>query len=224
MILKYWVENTVAFFAACAFGVWARNMEVRSGRIKKLWPSPRMSTRAVFNISDVSFPLIILINILLNGVATVLYDIAVSCPYALRMQFVSPEGHIGMIPVQIILLILWEDIWFYSAHRIFHKWKWGFRNIHSIHHMWTDSHSFVSLYSHPVEHILCNLWPVFSGGFVVGLTWNQMRIWTSFAMVNAALVHSGVDWLGHLHQLHHDRLLGNYGVIGICDRLFGTSI
>ena len=39
------------------------------------------------------------------------------------------------------------------------------------------------------------------------------------------MVHSGYDFAGgmaRMHDLHHERFVGNYGTIGVLDRVYGT--
>lgn len=39
------------------------------------------------------------------------------------------------------------------------------------------------------------------------------------------MVHSGYDFAGgmaRMHDLHHEKFVGNYGTVGIVDRVYGT--
>ena len=43
--------------------------------------------------------------------------------------------------------------------------------------------------------------------------------------METVVVHSGYDFGGgvaRMHDLHHERFVGNYGTVGIIDRLYGT--
>jgi len=58
-----------------------------------------------------------------------------------------------LINVATVLLIpLWRDIHFYSAHRFLHL-RPLYRLVHSLHHRNTDPEPFSGLAMHPVEHL-----------------------------------------------------------------------
>ena len=64
----------------------------------------------------------------------------------------------GITLFPFMLLIL--NGLFASSHYIFHKNKWLYKHIHSIHHRLWVPHPIGSIYAHPIEHILANLLPV----------------------------------------------------------------
>jgi len=53
----------------------------------------------------------------------------------------------------IIGIVLIEDVWFFSMHRLLHT-KFFFENIHKIHHKWPQPTALSVFYVHPIEFIL----------------------------------------------------------------------
>ena len=50
-------------------------------------------------------------------------------------------------------------------------------------------------------------------------------LFLGFVLVETIMVHSGYDFAGgvaRMHDLHHERFVGNYGTIGVLDRVYGT--
>ena len=44
-------------------------------------------------------------------------------------------------------------------------------------------------------------------------------------LLETVAVHSGYDFAGgvaRMHDLHHEKFVGNYGTVGVIDRLYGT--
>ena len=50
-------------------------------------------------------------------------------------------------------------------------------------------------------------------------------LFLGFVLLETIIVHSGYDFAGgvaRMHDLHHERFVGNYGTIGVLDRVYGT--
>ena len=78
---------------------------------------------------------------------------------------VLPEFH--HVVMELIVCVLVEEIVFFYSHWMLHH-RLIYKHIHKKHHEWTASVAYVSLYAHPIEHFLSNLFPVFLGPFVCG--------------------------------------------------------
>ena len=78
---------------------------------------------------------------------------------------VLPEFH--QVVMELIVCVLVEEIVFFYSHWMLHH-RLIYKHIHKKHHEWTASIAYTSLYAHPIEHFLSNLFPVFLGPFVCG--------------------------------------------------------
>lgn len=90
--------------------------------------------------------------------------------------------------------------------RLFHHPRL-YKHIHKIHHEWTAPTSIVSIYAHPLEHVVSNLLPVALGPIIMGSHLATAWLWFSLALMSTTVAHSGY----HLplfpspeaHDYHH---------------------
>jgi methylsterol monooxygenase len=118
---------------------------------------------------------------------------------------------------------LWvEEILFFYVHRLLHYrlfYKW----IHFIHHQYRHSYADVALYTHPIEHIICNGIPVIVGPVLLQSDFTTTSIWMTIVITNACYTHSGTN-TDDMHDIHHKNSSYNYGVLGLMDQWYGTSL
>ena len=123
-------------------------------------------------------------------------------------------------------LVLIEEVGFYSAHRAMHR-KPLFKRFHRIHHEFRESIGIATHYVHYVEHLVGNLGPIFLGVVILVPHPLTIFLWVVLAVVNAIHTHSGYafKWMvwPHDHDFHHFNVTGNYGVLGVLDRVLGTD-
>ena len=90
-------------------------------------------------------------------------------------------------------------------HRLLYKY------IHKTHHEWTAPVGIVSVYCHPLEHVVVNLMPVCAGPVLMGSHLSVVLLWYSLAILNTTVSHCGY----HLpflpspegHDFHHLKLV-----------------
>jgi len=125
-----------------------------------------------------------------------------------------------------IVFTLVEEVGFYYTHRISHHPSL-YKHYHKRHHEWTSSISIIAIYSHPVEHLVSNVWPVFLGPLLMGSHVATLWVWIMVAQLSTLNSHCGY----HLpfmpspeaHDYHHLKFTNNFGVLGVLDRLHGTD-
>jgi methylsterol monooxygenase len=130
----------------------------------------------------------------------------------------------------LLFFVICEEIGFYYLHRMLHH-RYFYSRIHKMHHEWTAPVSIASVYCHPIEHFLSNVFPIMSGPLLLGDYFgNHLAsawLWIFLAITNTTISHCGY----HLpfisspeaHDFHHSKFNQNFGVLGILDRLHGTD-
>lgn len=115
-----------------------------------------------------------------------------------------------------------EEFLFYYLHRILHN-RFIYNHIHHIHHRYRISYADVALYTHPLEHIVCNGFPVLVGPVILQSDFTTLSLWLTLVTVNACWTHSGTN-LEEIHDIHHKNSTANYGVLGLMDQRHGTLL
>jgi len=123
--------------------------------------------------------------------------------------------------------LLAREAIFYYVHRAFHHPK-IYAYIHKKHHKFTAPMAFAAQYSHPVEHILANVLPIFLPMALKGTHLFSFSIFEAFELWEAAADHSGYDFVklppAEIHDLHHEKFRVNYSTVGLMDWLHGTDV
>ena len=128
-------------------------------------------------------------------------------------------------PLYFLLYVLLADQWFYWTHRTLHMNRFLYKHIHSIHHQWVFPMAIRAIYAHPVEHVIGNVGSLMIGPLCFPINGALLCLWVTSATLNSVLAHSGTKiymLTDEAHDMHHRVLLCNFGVMGLCDRLFGT--
>ncbi|XP_030564712.1 fatty acid hydroxylase domain-containing protein 2 [Drosophila novamexicana] len=125
-----------------------------------------------------------------------------------------------------VAFVVLEETMFYYVHRLLHH-KSVYKYVHKKHHEWTSPVAAMTLYAHPLEHVLANLVPVGISLSLLGAHVLVAWVLTSLAVINAMSDHTGYSfpWSGgsvRFHDYHHAKFNYNYGVTGWLDKLHGT--
>ena len=131
------------------------------------------------------------------------------------------------VVVHLLLAFLWVEVTFYGVHRVLHT-RWWFARVHRVHHEYRRPTGIATHHVHFVEHVVGNLVPVVGGVVVAGVHPVPFFLFITLAVKNAIVTHSDFAFplLGDVvhHDRHHHTLVGNFGALGLLDRLFGTSL
>lgn len=142
--------------------------------------------------------------------------------------------------VTIPFFLFMEDFSFYWSHRLFHT-SFFYKSYHKQHHFYQAPFSLTAEFAHPVEIVVGNLIPLFSGFILLNLVGSLPNVisfwcWLSLRIFITTEVHSGYvfPWnleniLGFIyagtrhHDLHHEIFNGNYSsTLTYLDYVFGT--
>jgi sterol desaturase/sphingolipid hydroxylase (fatty acid hydroxylase superfamily) len=122
---------------------------------------------------------------------------------------------------------LWVEVTFYAVHRLLHR-RWWFARVHRVQHEYRRPTGIATHHVHFVEHVVGNLVPVVGGAVIAGVHPVPFFLFITLAVKNAIVTHSdfALPLLGEVahHDRHHHSLVGNYGALGLLDRVFGTTL
>ncbi|XP_032996242.1 fatty acid hydroxylase domain-containing protein 2 isoform X2 [Lacerta agilis] len=167
---------------------------------------------ALFNSLFISLPMIILMLPIMKWRGE---------PCSLHL----PTFHWFLFELAIFTLL--EEILFYYSHRLFHH-PLLYKHIHKKHHEWTAPIGVVSIYAHPIEHVVSNMLPVMTGPILMGSHVTSIMAWNSLSFLATTISHCGyhLPFLPspEFHDFHHLKFNQCYGVLGVLDRLHGTDL
>lgn len=141
---------------------------------------------------------------------------------------------------QLLFCFYVEDIGFSLAHRLFHEYPILYKNIHKVHHLYTQAVGISATYTHPIEFVIGNMIPVGIPAIILGRRMHLVTflMWTSLRILATTNNHSGYDfpWIPwellpfkgtpSYHDYHHSGgdFSGNYsGQSNILDSIWGTN-
>nr|XP_017028954.1 fatty acid hydroxylase domain-containing protein 2 [Drosophila kikkawai] len=142
------------------------------------------------------------------------------------------SGDIRVLPTfrralrDVAIFVVLEEVMFYYAHRLLHH-RSVYKYVHKKHHEWTAPIAAITLYAHPIEHIMANLLPVATSLALLGTHVALAYVIFGLAVVNSMSDHTGYSfpWSANsvrFHDYHHAKFNYNYGVLGLLDKLHGT--
>eukprot|EP01095_Lingulamoeba_sp_RSL-Kostka_P017869 TRINITY_DN9558_c0_g1_i1.p1 TRINITY_DN9558_c0_g1~~TRINITY_DN9558_c0_g1_i1.p1 ORF type:complete len:511 (-),score=109.72 TRINITY_DN9558_c0_g1_i1:159-1691(-) len=140
-----------------------------------------------------------------------------------------------MVIIKVILCLVLFDFLYWAWHMAFHKWKFGYKHVHSVHHKYKSVFSWVTQFVHPVELIFTALFAALCPIIlfchpITNWVWLFVNIYVSID------AHCGFDfpWALHnilpgyggskAHDMHHQRPLTNFEpFFTYLDKLFNTE-
>mgnify|MGYP006180323233 CR=1 FL=1 len=153
-------------------------------------------------------------------------------------HFVYTSPTISILALQIAIIVLFDDLWFYGWHRLMHEHKGLYNKIHRIHHKAHAPLPIEYIYVHPLEWFIGGIGPTL-GLLVVVQAWGAIPAWTLWGYLlvrnlHELDVHSGIKspigrWIpiyaaAEHHDLHHAKpTKGNYATsLELWDRALGS--
>tara|TARA_B100000965_G_scaffold384122_1_gene384028 strand:- start:47 stop:781 length:735 start_codon:yes stop_codon:yes gene_type:complete len=154
--------------------------------------------------------------------------------------------HFSTMLIQLLIILLIDDLYFYFLHSWMHKNKYVLNKIHRIHHKAISPFALEYIYVHPLEWIMGYFGP-FIAIFIISFCFGDfgyvsqgvsiLAFWfyQLIRNIHELDVHSGFrsffsKWIpfwgeSEHHDMHHEKLNGNYATtFTIWDRIFNTKI
>lgn len=168
-------------------------------------------------------------SLYLAAILTIFNQIFVTLPFLLILSSIyTPPAEIENFSnaiLKFIIVCIIEELLFYYIHRLLHV-SFFFKKIHYIHHEWRITNALSTIHAHPAEHLFLNVFPIFIGPAITGLSFPLVLLWTLISTLNGVSVHSGYDLYPFLdtkfHNIHHVFPSRNFGVFTVLDRIHGT--
>ena len=132
------------------------------------------------------------------------------------------------IPFAIIVLTLCSEFGFYWTHRLLHAVPFLYKHVHKRHHLFRTPIALAAEAQHPLEMMLCTAFGMTFWPFLFGTHAQVLIIGTVIGTFMSMHDHCGY-WLftngnqPFFHDWHHEKNDGNYGFLGIMDKLCGTD-
>jgi Delta7-sterol 5-desaturase len=200
--------------------------------------SARIQTKKRLSNKQLAFEVKNTLAVLLIGTCTA---VAISLLYASgATKLTTDAATIGwpMIVATFVGLILFNDAWFYSWHRLLHHPKL-FRHVHAVHHKSVDVNPFSSYSFHWIEGIILGAW-VLPVVIFVPIYLPMLGLLQGVGLANNVMSHLGYEFLPRwllrvpllrwmntatFHSLHHTSVGGNYALMfRFWDRMLGTEL
>lgn len=159
--------------------------------------------------SNYSLAVPVIRNVLLNQI------LSIPIGY-ITYQLAQFRGHmpirelpsLSRITFDILILIICEEIGFYYVHRVLHH-RLFYQRFHKVHHEWRNPIAMAAIYCHPVEHVFCNLLPIFGGFLLLGSHVVTCWLWIASVYFVVLNDHSGYHFpfllSSEAHDYHHRR-------------------
>ncbi|MCU0534538.1 MAG: sterol desaturase family protein [Hydrococcus sp. Prado102] len=191
----------------------------------RIQPRPRTKSQVIFREIGYNFLTFFAIGISSWIVDTTLLNGRYGLFYNNSYKYISDYGWIYFI-LSVFLLLVFEDTYFYWAHRFLHLPK-VYNRIHKIHHYSVDPNPFTTYSFHPLEAAILFFGQVLATS-IIPVHDLAVSIWLLLTLLNSIIIHLGYEiyprwftqsWLTNWktpsthHNMHHEKFHGNYGLI-----------
>ena len=196
-------------------------------RIIRNWPTAAAMRRdAVYSVGAV-----------LVSAATALLSIAGYIAGVVDIYLPPAQYGWLWLAIQLPLLLIWQDTWFFWTHRFLHR-PWWFKRVHYVHHLSRDPSPFTGYAFHPIEACVHAL-TIPLALLVLPLNAGVVLVFGVHQIIRNLLGHSAIEVMpsgllthpvfGLLsttthHHLHHEDARGNYALwFSVWDRVCKTE-
>ena len=146
---------------------------------------------------------------------------------------IVPFDKFQILLFQIIVILIFDDFYFYWFHRLMHSNKFLFEKVHIIHHKASNPFPADYLYEHPVEWIIGLLGP-FIGILIIGeVYFETIVLYLIIRILHELDIHSGLKssiyryfpfaGVNEYHALHHKHHVKHFAsLFSFWDIIFKT--
>lgn len=168
----------------------------------------------------------VIIGDYLKMIPLVSFNLLIAYPvFKLTEINIQRRERYSQCPIEYFLCwLLFSDILFFTIHFSFHKIKYLYDKIHSIHHQYKYTYGLGAIYAHPLDFLLANLVPTFTFVWLYPPSDLMAYFIILFSTSYTVLIsHSGFKFVDDSHLKHHLFFKKNYGLL-LTDKVLGTHI
>jgi methylsterol monooxygenase len=154
--------------------------------------------------------------------------ISTSTRFGLDLALELPP--VTVIARDLLVAVVSTELFFFYSHWLLHT-PYFYSSVHKIHHEFRSPIALAAAYAHPLEFLVGNVLSVAAGCILVRSHLVTFWIWAIVAIIGTQYHHCGFRtplhiWFDHepdFHDYHHEIFVGNYGLLGLLDRIHGTD-
>ena len=179
------------------------------------------------------------LNSFINHFIVSPFGMWLTAPYLMNFIPVSAAllPSLSTLLVDVLCCVIVEDMLFYWGHRWLHS-PFLYKHVHKRHHEFRvlKGMSIASEFTHPLESLLGNIFPVIAGPMLLRCHVCTVAVWVVLRMLKTCDAHSGYNFPASpfnvgfpfneakRHDFHHSANIGSYGSFFVVwDRLCGTD-
>lgn len=135
----------------------------------------------------------------------------------------SENDNLLMSFIKLFIIGNISNLIFYCIHRLLHT-KLFYKYIHYKHHEYIIPIAPAALYSHPLEHIICNNLAFMIPYILIGLRYDFLLLSIILGSINTTFSHTKyIESINMNHYIHHKKFNYNYGFGTTLDKIFRTQ-
>ena len=167
------------------------------------------------------------LEILLNRMPLVIFNVSILITlniiglYFFKDVFIKNFQSYPILILEVFVVLLVDDFFFYFLHRFMHENRFIYRTIHKIHHRANVPMPIEYIYVHPFEWMSGMIGPFIGMIIIGGISFESYAAYLIIRNMHEIHIHSGIKTsllhsifpfygTNEHHDIHHSKRTGNY--------------